>query len=163
MRAGPLLIVFAVIAAAVIGAFLVQKRSAAQQAAPAGPPPNAQFIDASVQPADVVASIYGKNAGPSRFIGMWVPEPGWDMGVDEVEKASDGGIALKQYRAEHANALTGGFWLLAAVPFETDVKKGDHVFISGRIDTVESYNDGGITPAYRVILRSAKAKSQSKP
>jgi hypothetical protein len=161
MGAGKLLIVFAVIAAIAVGAFMMQKGSASP-AAPSGPPPDAKFIDASLQPGDVVGSLYGKNPGPSPYVGMWVPEPGWDMGVDDVSKASDGGLALKQYRAEHASALGGGFWLLAGVPFETEVKKGDHVFVSGRIDAVETYNDGSVTPAHRIIMRNAKAVNQTK-
>src|SRR3954471_879174 len=119
MRAGPLLIVFVLIAAAGAGAFVMPKRTAPPPAS-SGPPSDARFIEPGLQPGDVVASIQMKNPGPSRFVGMWVPEPGWDMGVEDIDKASDGGLALKQYRGEHANALTGGFWLLAAVPFETE-------------------------------------------
>src|SRR5438046_2460634 len=115
MRAGTLLVIMAVIAAVVVGAFVMQKKSTAQAAAPLGPPPDAKFIDSTLQPGDVISSIFGRNAGPSSYVGMWVPEPGWDMGVDDVSKASDGGLALKQYRAEHATALGGGFWLLAGV------------------------------------------------
>ncbi len=115
MGAGKLLIVFAVIAAVAVGAFMMQKGSASP-AAPSGPPPDAKFIDASLQPGDVVGSLYGKNPGPSPYVGMWVPEPGWDMGVDDVSKASDGGLALKQYRAEHASALGGGFGSSPACP-----------------------------------------------
>jgi hypothetical protein len=163
MRAGTLLVVIVVIAALVGGAMFMQKKKGAAEAAPpAGPPPNASFIGAEVQPGDVIGSIMRKNSGPSHFVGMWIPEPGWDMGVDNIDKASDGGLALKQYRAENANALGGGFWLLASVPFETEVKKGDHVFISGEIETVESYNDGGITPAYKIIIRPAKAINRTK-
>ena len=161
MRAGTLLIVFAIVAAVAVGAFMMQKKNGSQ-AAPSGPPADAKFIDADVQPASVVASVSGKNPAPSIYVGMWVPEPGWDMGVDDVSKASDGGLALKQYRSESATALGGGFWLLAGVPFETEVKKGDHVFISGRIDAVETYNDGSITPAHRIIIRNAKATPLGK-
>jgi hypothetical protein len=163
MRAGTLLVIIVVIAAAVgVGIMVQKKNAAATPPTPAGPPADAQFIPAEMQPGDVVGSIMRKNAGTSQYIGMWIPEPGWDMGVDDMEKASDGGWALKQYRAEHAGALGGGYWLLAGVPFETEVKKGDHVFISGKIEKVESYNDGGITPAYRIVVRPAKAISNTK-
>src|SRR5215831_19093303 len=162
MRAGTLLIVIVVIAALIGGFMFMQNKKGKAEAAPVGPPPGASFIGPEVQPGDVIGSIMRKNAGPSHYVGMWIPEPGWDMGVDTVEKASDGGVALKQYRAENATALGGGFWLLASVPFETVVQKGDHVLISGKIDVVESYNDGGITPAYRIIIRPGKAINNTK-
>ena len=166
MRAVLAIVVVLLVGAAIAGGVYVQKSQLKQEeaarVAAAGPPADARFIEEGAQPSVVVASIQRKNAPPSHYIGMWVKEPGWDMGIDDVSAASGGGLGLKQYRAEHANALGGGFWLCAVVPAMTDVRKGDHVFISGRIDAVESYNVGEVTPSYRIVLRDAKAINQTK-
>src|SRR5690349_11139157 len=99
MRAVIALVVMLVVGGIIGAAVYVQKSQVAkEQAVVAGPPADAKFIEAGVTPQQVIAGIQRKNAAPSHYIGMWVPEPGWDMGVDDVSPSSDGGLGRSEER-----------------------------------------------------------------
>lgn len=119
----------------------------AAPAAPAGPPAGAVFIPAEVQPVDVI------NAG-QMFVGQWVPEPGWLCGIESVTKES--GAKALRVAITQASAMQGTRWLVVVVPEDTALARGDFFHVTGRIDAVGEFNDGGIAMAKRVVLRDTK-------
>jgi hypothetical protein len=127
-----------------------KKQQPATPVAPplAGPPPGASFIGAEVRPEDVIHA-------DQLLVGYWIPEPGWQIAASEVKPEDDGVKSLRIPLAQ-SNPLFGAMFLVVVVPEETPIREGEFCMVTGRIAEVSQFQKGGITDAYRVIVRDAK-------
>lgn len=131
--------------------FVVATLKKKQDIAAAPPAPAADapktFLDPTVMPADVIRAGDG-------YLDMWVPDPGWQVAVESVTKAQDGGKALR-IAISQPTPLFGQMWLVAVVDEFASIDKGEFCTITGRIDEVSRFNDGGPVEATRLVLRDA--------
>ena len=146
------LLILILIIGGVAGGIVYMKKQEEKNGPPAvaassGPPASAVFLEPEVQPLDVIS-------GGNLFVGQWVRAPGWQVGITQVKEEDDG----KSIRVElsQPSTLRGSAWIVAIVPEEEDVKAGQFVMLSGRIDDVTTFNDGGPVPGQRIIMRDVK-------
>lgn len=127
-----------------------EKNAPPPVAASSGPPAGATFVDVEASPLDVISN-------GNAFIGQWIKEPGWQVNIKEITKASDGGKALR-IEVSQPSTLRGSAWIVAVVPEETDVKVNQFVMLSGRIAEAKEFNDGGVMPGRTIVIRDVKLK-----
>ncbi|HYE60592.1 MAG TPA: hypothetical protein VD997_01230 [Phycisphaerales bacterium] len=125
-----------------------QEQSAPKVAASSGPPAGATFVDVEKAPLDVIMS-------GNMYVGQWIKEPGWQVAIKEITKSSDGGKALR-IEVSQPSTLRGSAWIVAVVPEDTDIKVNQFVMLSGRIDEIREFNDGGPIPGRTLVVRDAK-------
>jgi|GEM_PF-6991274 len=131
-----------------LGVTLMQKKQGASGPVvvkASGPPADAAFLDPEVQPLDVAT-------GGGAFTGQWVKAPGWQVGITNITPADSGGKALRIELPSHPTMRGMSAWLVAIVPEDEDIKKGDFCVLSGRIDSVDKFHDG-YAESLRVVMR----------
>jgi hypothetical protein len=111
--------------------------------APAGPPvnvtppPNAQYVEEG--PSGVIGAVLTGRPGEREqarnyYYGRWVPAPGWQGVVANVDRESARTVVRLHYQA--ASALQE-YWVIANVPGAADVNPGDTVLVQGQIAEVD--------------------------
>jgi hypothetical protein len=131
--------------------FVVATLKKKQDIAAAPPTPAANtpktFLDPTVMPADAI------RAGDA-YLDMWVPDPGWQVAVESITPESGGTKALR-IAVSQPTPLYGQMWLVAVVDEFAGIDRGEFCTITGRIDEVSRFNDGGPVEATRLVLRDA--------
>jgi hypothetical protein len=167
MKAGTLLIVFAIIAAVIVGAVIYQKKQHEHQAvvalpASSGPPAGAQFLLPKHTALFIMSSVSGakdrdRDAVAADFIGKWVPEPGWTGEIKEVKVENDGQTSLRMWMTTPSTFMGGGFWVVAVIPGpDPDITTKDNVWVQGVVDNIQVLNDGSPIPMCRIVLKECR-------
>lgn len=172
----PVLILIAIGVFGTVGFLAFQKnkdkvKSNPPPAAPvlaAVPPPDARFLEAGTTAEGVMFSVSSlrkkadQEVAATQFVGLWVPEPGWESEVVDVTEEA-GGTAIRMYTTT-GSGLHSGFHIVAVVQEEPDnlgFGNGDRATVQGRIDKVEVL-DGSVTPMPRILLKPARVLSFQK-
>lgn len=125
------------------------------------PPPGAEMLPAGWSAEAIIGEVRSAGRGnhdaaAASFIDLWVPEPGWDGGL-EAERRQAGARIVSMFQ-HRSGVIGGGFWIVAHLPGDEDRDlKHRLLSVTGRIDAVEQLSAAGGQPAlWRIVLKPAR-------
>ena len=134
-----------------------QQPAAAPRKSSGGPPPDAEFVTdpplAIIGAASAGRTPAQQQASRDQFVGLWVPEPGWEGPVEEITNESSG-VALRLL-CRAAGVVGGEYWIIAIVGDDHGCKKGDTVHVQGKIREVRTIMSGP-SVVHRIVLEDAR-------
>lgn len=102
------------------------------------PPFNAQYVEEG--PSGVISAVMTGRPGERQraldyYLGRWIPAPGWEGVIANVDREGDRTVVRLHYAA--VTALQE-YWVVANVPGAVGVNPGDTVLVQGQIADVDA-------------------------